>query len=368
MPLEDAVADLRKRAKSAGITDALPSDASSAATFSGWLEIISARLTEANQRIQLIQSMREELPRYERASKESAEAQIQLKQVDSDLDAIQKEEQRLSSEIDATNSALTKAEADRLQQEQKRRDIRQLVETGVERQDLDKKVRGLKEERDRQTKTREEVDSRLLSSESTLSKALSEISEAERATLSNQTRRTELRALLTDFPQFQRDIDVSKELVQQLEQSRQNMETAKDAERAGAAGLLEARRLREALLPDYERAVAQQADLEGLLDSIQIYIDQRSCPLCGSEFESVETLLRRVQLQRSAASLERDITIRYKESVTRESQTDAVHRSAKANLVASVATLADLNKGIYILDSLVRFGSLQIYLCRLPMF
>ncbi len=344
MPLEDAVVDLRKRAKSAGIIDALPSDASTAATFSGWLEIISARLTEANQRIQLLQSMRDELPRYERASKESAEAQIQLKQTDADLDAIQKEEQKLSSEIDAINSALTKAEADRLQQEQKRRDLRQLVETGVERQDLDKKVRGLKEERDRQTKTREDADSHLLSSESTLSKALSEISEAERATLSNQTRRTEIRALLTDFPQFQRDTDASIELAEQLEQSRQNLELAKDAERAGAAGLLEARRFREALLPDYERAVAQQAELEGLLDSIQIYIDQRSCPLCGSEYESVEALLRRVRLQRSAASLEKDITIRYKESVTRESQADAVHRSAKANLAASVGTLADLNK------------------------
>jgi exonuclease SbcC len=344
MPLEDAVADLRRHAKGAGVIDALPSDASSAATFSGWLEIVSARLTEANQRIHLIQSMRDELPRFERASKESAETQVQLKTLDADLDAILKEEQKISSEIDATDSALTKAEADRLQQEQKRRDLKQLVEAGVERQDLDKKVRGLKQERDRQLKTREDANFSLLSSESTLSKALSEISEADRATLSNQVQRTEIRALLTDFPEFQKDIDTSTGLAQQLEQSRQNVDSAKDAERKGAAGLADARRIREALLPDYERAVAQQADLEGLLDSIQVYIDQQSCPLCGSEFESVEALLKRVQRQRSAASLEKDITIRYKESVTRESQADAVHRSAKANLAASVAALSDLNQ------------------------
>jgi hypothetical protein len=77
------------------------------------------------------------------------------------------------------------------------------------------------------------------------------------------------------------------------------VDSAKDAEGKGAAGLADARRIREALLPEYERAVAQQADLEGLLDSIQVYIDQQSCPLCGSEFESVEALLKRVQRQRS---------------------------------------------------------------------
>lgn len=344
MPIEDAVEDLRKHVSSARNIDPLPSDASSSATFSEWLEIVSARLTVADRHILSIQSMRDELPNYERLAKENAGLQLHLKQIDATLDEIQKEEKKLSSEIDTTSSLLTKAEADRLQQEQKRRELRQLVEVDAERKELEKKIQGLQEERDRQLKTKIDADSNLLSSEASLSKAQSEISEAERATVSNQARRTEVRGLLTDFPQFRSDVDTSVELSNQLEQLAQNVEAAKTLERKGAAGALEAKRLREALLPDYERAVAQQAELEGLLDSIQVHIHDKSCPLCGSEFESVEILLRQVQTQRQAASLEADITLRYKESVTSESQADAVHRSAKVNLAAAVGALADLTK------------------------
>ena len=130
--------------------------------------------------------MRDELPNYERLAKESAGLQIQLKQIDAALDEIQEEEKKLSSEIDTTSSLLTKAEADRLQQEQKLRELRQLVEVDAESKELEKKIQGLQEERDRQLKTKTDADSNLLSSEASLSKAQSEISEAERATVSNQ--------------------------------------------------------------------------------------------------------------------------------------------------------------------------------------
>lgn len=344
MPIEDAVEDLRKQVSSSRDIDPLPSDASSTATFKEWLEIVSARLTAADQRIHSIRSLQAELPNYERLARESAGLQVQIKQIDATLDEIQKQEKKLSSEIDTTSSLLSKAEADRLQQEQKRRDLRQLVEVETERKELEKKIQGLQEERDRQLKAKADADASLLSSEASLSQALSEVSEAERATLSNQTRRVEARDLLSDFSQFRSDVDASFESSNQLVQLNQNLETAKTLEREGAAGALEAKRLREALLPDYERALAQQAELGRLLDSIQVHIHDNACPLCGSEFESVEMLLSQIRTHRQAASLGTDITLRYKESVSRESHADAVHRSAKANLAAAVGALADLTK------------------------
>lgn len=344
MPIDDAVEDLRNELASAKNIDPLPLDLSNKAAFSEWLEILSARATAADRRIHSIRSLQDELPNYKRLAEESAGLQLRIKEIDAALDEIQKEEKNLSTEIDTTTSLLSKARAERLQQEQKRRDLTQLVEVDAQRKELETRIKALEEERDRQLKTKADADFSLLSSEEYLSHALSEVSEAERATRSNQTRRVEIRDLLADFPQFLSDLDASSELSKQLEQLNQNVERARTLEREAVVGAQEAKRLREALLPDYERALAQQAELGRLLDSIQVHIHDKSCPLCGSEFESVESLIVQIRAHRQAASIETDITLRYKELVSRESQADAAHRTTKANLAAAIEAVADLTK------------------------
>ena len=97
-------------------------------------------------------------------------------------------------------------------------------------------------------------------------------------------------------------------------------------------------------MPEYERTLAEQAELERLLDSIQGHVHDKSCPLCGSQFDSVEALLERIRRQRNTVSLGKDVTLRYKALVTSEAQAADSLRVTSTEVSGAKATIEDLTK------------------------
>ena len=342
MPIEGVLADLRQKMLSTGVTDALPSESSSLATFNEWLEIISARLAAADGRIQLAHKMRDELPAYKRFVEESALAQKQLVEVDRDLEDGKAEEQEITRRVDANATALNEAQTNRKLREQRRRDLRRILEIQAERHDLSKQVANLQTERDRQVLEHSEADSRLVVTESALSKAMASHSEAERAVMSVRSDLTGIQGLLEDLPRFSRDTASLADIQTRFVTADHDLQAATERETQAATGLQETKHSREALLPDYERALAEQAELETLLDSIQVHLHDNSCPLCGSQFDSVDTLLQRVRQQRNAASQERDVTVRYKTLVAQETQATDFLRVATTDVSAAKASIKEL--------------------------
>jgi exonuclease SbcC len=343
LPIEGAIADLRQKVLSAGIKDALPSESSSLATFSEWLEIISARLAAADDYVRLAHTLRDELPAYQRFLEESTLTQKQLGEVDRDLENGKLEEQEITRRLDVNETTLNDAQASRRQREQKRRDLRVVLEIQAERHDLSKQIVGLQTERDQQALELSQVGSRLVATESALSTAMANHAEAERAVASVRSDLADIQRLLEDFPQIERDTAVLVDVKSRLDIANRELQSVTGREIQATKELQDTTRSREALLPEYERALAEQAELEKLLDSIQIHLHDKSCPLCGSQFDSLDALSQRIRHQRNAVSQEKDVTVRYKSLVAQEARELDFLRIAKTDVTATKASIKELS-------------------------
>ena len=100
--------------------------------------------------------------------------------------------------------------------------------------------------------------------------------------------------------------------------------------------------LHEAAVPEYERAVAQQAELETLLDSIQVHVHDSSCPLCGSQFDSAEALLAEIRRKRAATRTATDVTVKYKMLEAAETEAKDTLRVITAEASAATSTIEEL--------------------------
>ena len=299
-PIEEAIAGLRQKILSSGISDHVPPDSPSLAAYSEWQELTSAQADAAVDRIHLAQALREELPNYQRRMQEGVQAQKRVEELDQELEGTKAQEREISHRLDTSTTALNEAESSRRQREQRRRDLRSAAEAQSERHDLSKQVATLQTERDLQALERSEADSRLIASEAALSKALASHSEAERAVASVRSELTGVESLLEDLPQLEQDTTILADIQTRLAKAQNELQEAEERQTRAAKAVQEARFSREALLPDYERALAEQADLDALLDSIQVHVHEKLCPLCGSQFDSVEDLLARIRRQRDS--------------------------------------------------------------------
>jgi len=324
-PLEELVADFQKELRDTGFAEVFPEVASSS-VFSEWREIVLARHGEIEKRIQVAQTLQSELPTYQRLLEESAKIQTQLEEIDRELVGFAAEEKGIRASLDASAKVLNENEARRKGQEKRRQDIRSALEAETQRADQLKQATHLEAERDRQALARSEADLRLVAMESTLSRTISSRAEAERARASAQLDLSRVEGLLRDLPQLEQDIKTSADLQIRIAKAESDLQQAEQRAQQAVGELQECKTAGEALRPQYERSLADQADLDKLLDSIQVHVHGDSCPLCGSKFESVDALLKRIQRARKSLSTENDVTVQYKTLAAKESQADDLLR------------------------------------------
>ena len=340
-PLEELIADFQKELRDTEFSKLFPEVASSS-VFGEWREIVLARHGEIEKRIQVAQTLQTELPTYQRLLEESATIQTQLEEIDAELVGFAAEEKSIRAGLDGSAKVLNENEARRKGQEKRRQDIRSAIEAETQRADQVKQVTNLEAERDRQALARSEADLRLVALESTLSRTISSRAEAERAKASAQLDLSRIEGLLRDLPQLEQDIKTSADLQIRIAQAESDLQQAEQRRQQVAKDLQECKMAREALRPQYERSLSDQAELDKLLDSIQVHVHGDSCPLCGSKFESVESLLKRIQRARKSLSTETEVTVQYKTLTAKESQADDLLRVATTNVSACTSTVQEL--------------------------
>jgi len=343
-PIEGVIADLRQRMVSSEIALQAPPESLDYAAYSEWQEVVAARGAAAAERIQLAHTLRDELPGYQRLVSEDALLQKQLEDIDKQLETAKAEDREITRRIDANASALNEAEATLKRRQQRRQDLRSLSEGRSERHDLTKQIANLQLERDRQILERSDADARLIGTESALSNASEKYAVAERAVASLRTAGAELQSLLEDLPQFERDSSTLEDVQTRFAKAQNGLREAEERQVKAVSGIQSAKLARETLQPEYERALTDQADIDKLLDSIQGHVHDKSCPLCGSEFDSVEALLGRIRLHRDSVSRGNDVTTRYRVLIANEAQAADLLRVTSAEVSGASATIEELTK------------------------
>ena len=343
-PVEELIDACRKRLAESGLVDSPPPDAVSLSSIQEWGEVLAARLRSVEERIGIAMTLRDDLPKYRRVVEEMALSNAKLKSTEQEIENLSNQERELSSLLDANNASLHDAEIQRKQWEQRRAELRSGVEILAEQAGLTKRIEPLRAERETQVTTRNRLDTHLGATEPTLSQLHAAYAEIERAIATQRIEASTLATLLDGLSQFSTDMKALSDADTRLLQTEDRLRGAEKHTTEAEKKAQETKLARESLFPEYERATLQQGDLDQLLDSIQSHLHDSSCPLCGSEFESVEALLARVRLQRSQVANEQDITLRYKALVASESDAADLLRVSMTALSGVKATLADLKR------------------------
>ncbi len=342
MPIESTIDDLRKEmVNSPSALEPLP-EASTVMAYTEWYDVALAQSRSAQDRTQLAQTLYNELPTHHSRVREHSEGQAQLEDIDRRLQEINQEEQTHAQSLEFADAALREEEASERHLQQRRRDLRSLAEELSERNDLMKRVAALTGERDRQLLERSKVDAHLAVTESALSNAVSEASETERAALSVQTDATRIELLVQELGQFARDAVIVADIQTRLATAREDLREAEERLAQADKDLQVAKLARELREPEYQRAVAAQANIENLLDSIQRHVQDESCPLCGSRFESAEALLASIRRQRESVSPYSDVTTAYQALLASEMQAGDQFRVAAAGVNVAAAAIEEL--------------------------
>jgi len=317
-PLEEAIASLHERLKTSASDDAFPFENPDASKFSEWHELTAARLKEVERRIESAQLLRDQLPDYARATNDSARVQQQLQALDKELQQLSTDQQQLVRRIEANAKAMGEAEARRMHLEDRRKVVRLAIETQAQAADLRKQLTVLESERDRQVLARSDADSRIANVEAALSKAIANHGEAERRLVSVRSEQSAIHKLLQEVPQAEQDRKSLVDLQTRLAEAQNNLQMAESREKEASLTVQQTATERETLQPGYERAHAEQADMDRLLDSIQSHVHGPDCPLCGSHFKTVEVLLEKIHRNRSNLFQDGDISVRYKTVLAEE--------------------------------------------------
>jgi DNA repair protein SbcC/Rad50 len=342
-PLEEAIAALREQIQAAGLNDNFPSDNPDGSKVSEWHELMSAQLAAIERRIESAHSLRNELPSYARLKENREAAQEELEAADQELQKDAADEQAIANRAQANAKAIAAAEGRHKQLNERRRVLRLALQAQAERDDLRKQVTGLAAERDKQVLARTESDTRLAAAESALSKASATQSQVQRALSSARAALSNVEKLLADLPQAEQDRKNSADLRARLADAQRILWATEEREKAVAKQLHDTSVARQALQPAYERNLSQQADLDRLLDSIQMHVHGDACPLCGSQYNSVDDLLERIRRHRKdAASQESDTSIPYKALTAEENQKADLIRVVKTEVAAAKSRIQEL--------------------------
>lgn len=341
-PIESVLQDLRSSLLKLGLKESLPPDSLTVDTFSEWQEVLSGEGTATESLISEVRQLEEELPRYRRLQEESGTARNRLRQVEGELTSIALAEQEVTELLAANSAAAAGAEKRQQQHEKRRQDLRGVGEALRQRDELSKENTALTAERDRQMLERSEADVRLAASEADLSKATSSVSEAAHSSAALNGEISKVNGLLNDFAKFESDVQALSGVKRRIEDAKRHLERANSSQSRSEAEVSSATIAREAALPEYERAVARQAELDRLLDGIQAHVHDSSCPLCGSEFESVEALQAEISRKRSAAHNATSVTINFKLLEAAEATAADALRVIISDIKGTMASIEEL--------------------------
>jgi len=341
-PIEEMVESLRKRLAESAWADSFPPDPMSLPAIEDWREVISARLRATEEQIALAMALRDELPRYSRLLDDMTLAQSKLADLEKEIQTLSDQERDLASRIETSDASLEKEELRRKEWEQRRRDLRSAIEALAQRADLATQSERLRADLASQLALRVDLDSRLTLTATSLLKATAAQAESSQACTAQRTEIDILSRLIDAFLDYERDATTLADVRPRLLHAEESMHEAEEQNNLAQDTLQEALVARESLLPEYERAISQQAELEQLLDSIQTHLHDSSCPLCGTTFESLDALLNRIQAHRSHVAEAQEVTLRYKTLVASEAQATDLLRSSTTRLTAAKANIADL--------------------------
>ena len=310
-PIESVIADLRQEVESASVPlEGLP-EVASVDTYEEWYEVAMSCSRSCDERIRLGQRLRDELPAHHEKVKKTSDSQLQLDKIARELAEIGAKVRTVAERREAAETALKDTEAQRQTVEDRLQDLRSASNALSERADLSRQMAALTVERDRHALERVDIDSRLTGSESALAKGVVELTEAERRVELQQREFEKVAGLLEELPQHAEDRSLEADIRHRISSARQELTDARGRYEHAKEEQHSARRARELREPEYKRAVAAQAEIETLLDRIEHHVHDHFCPLCGSQFESVDRLLARIRSRRETTSRYSDITTDY---------------------------------------------------------
>ncbi len=341
-PIESALQDLRSDLVRLGLNESLPPDSPTVSAFSEWQEVLSGEGSMTEGLISEVRQLEAEIPVYRRNQEESIKIQDRLKQIESEYASVTGAERDAAAALEANAAATAEAENRQQQHEERRQDLRAVAEAAMHRDELSKEITALTTERDRQMLERSGADVRLAAVEAELSAATSSVSEAAHSSSSINSVIVKIEGLLSEFAKFESDREASASIENRLDEARRHLQDAETRQREAAAELRAATSSREAARPEYERALTQQAELDKLLDSLQAHVHDSSCPLCGSEFESVDALLAEIGRRRSAAQNASNITVGFKLLEAQEAKASDALRVIDSGIKATTTSIQEL--------------------------
>ena len=342
-PIESLIADLRREiADSCPELEPLP-EASTSTVFSEWHDVAVSRSMSTNERISLAQTLCDELPIHHGRVQGQSDAQAQIEDIDRQLAEHDDEERDLVKRAELDQAKLEEARGRSRQLHSRLQDLRAASEALAHRADLLKQVAALTAERDRQVLLRADIDGRLATAESEMSKAIADLSECERSVQDDQAEIGKLQELLEGLPQFAEDTSLDADMRHRSADAQQELREAELRHAQADKELQAARRACELREPDYHRAMAAEGESERLLDEIQSHVEGDSCPLCGSTFESMESLLASIRLRRESRSPYTDVTSAYQQLVSNESKSKDRLRSASKMVIRAKTAVEELS-------------------------
>ena len=319
-PIESVIADLRREVAESSLgLEPLP-EASVVAAFSEWRDVAVSRSISNNERVSLAHTLGDELPAHHGRVQKQCDVQTEIDDIDRQWSEIDDEERVLGRRAELNQAELEDAEARGRQLQGRREDLRSASEALTHRAALSKQMAALTAERDRQVLIRGDLDAGLTKAESERSKAIADVSECERSVRAQQVEVTKVEELLDGLPQFAEDTALDADTRHRMADAQQGLGDAEVRRIQAAKELQEAGRARVLLEPEYQRAIAAQAESERLLNEIQSHVQGDLCPLCGSKFASVESLLTSIRRQRESRSPNADVTAAYLGLVSEESR------------------------------------------------
>ena len=318
--IDFAIADLRQEMESALVDlEPLPETATVDA-YAEWHELTMTRSVSCDDRVRLAQALRNELPGDQEQVRAQAAAQARLEDIAQEFSEVADQERAVARRLEVAGATLKDAETKQRRIEHRLKDLRAASNAFSELGGLARQAAALAVERDRHNLERVDVDSRATEGKSALSKAAAHLSEARRRVQSKQSEVAEIRGLLEELPQREEDESLEAKIRGRVVVAQEAARDARTRREQAKKKLHLAQRARELREPEYRRATAAQTEIETLLDSIHRHVRDHSCPLCGSEFATVDKLQASIRRRREGESPYNDLTTDYRKLVEAESQ------------------------------------------------
>jgi exonuclease SbcC len=361
--LEDSIARLDRHIETSGIKVTKPDKTSTVSTLSEWREVISARLRGTEDRLQLAQKLRNELFTYHRWLADIAAQRDKLHSLDDDIASVAGQKKVMLQNLESIGRSIADQEAIRRSREERRRALRTIVANQTKRAELLSETNACHAAIAHLRADITDLNGRISLIEARLLKARADSAAADQTLRAKQTDIATLKSVLDDSTQIDLDSQALEVARAELVKAKIALERAKEREAKASTHYFEIKSTREALTPAYERALAEQAELEGLLDSLELLVRDSTCPLCGTDFDSLERLTERIKKQRTAAASEGDTTVRYKALAVSESQASDSLRSTSSDVRQATEAIERLLAQQALLEE-----HLQVFKSRLSAF